>query len=95
MKAFIFRARAPAKARQSIKEGAAKALGQVDKLKPFTIKPSISLKVVFVNPGMAEVAELVPGSEKVDSRTLRYRSKDLLEVYRAFLTMITLAGTVV
>ncbi len=88
------RCMSPAKARQSIKDGAIKALGLIDRLKPFRIKPPISLKAVFINPGMAEVAELVPGSKRVDGRTLSYTSKDLLEVYRAFLAMITLAGTV-
>ncbi|HUV98081.1 MAG TPA: M55 family metallopeptidase [Candidatus Paceibacterota bacterium] len=83
----------PIKARQLIKNGAAKALEQADKVKPFKIKPPINLKVAFINPGMAEVAELVPGSKRIDGRTLSYTSKDLVEVYRAFLAMITLAGT--
>jgi len=42
---------------------------------------------------MAEVAELIPGSKRIDGRTLSYTSKDMVEVYRAFLAMITLAGT--
>jgi D-amino peptidase len=85
----------PAKARQAIREGAVKALNQVDRLKPFIIESPLDLKVVFINPGLAEIAGLIPGSERVDSRTPRYRSKNLLEAYRAFLAMIMLAGTVV
>jgi D-aminopeptidase len=42
---------------------------------------------------MAEVAELVLGSKRIDGRTLSYTSQDLLKVYGAFLAMITLAGT--
>jgi len=83
----------PRKARQLIKKGATKALKQVDKFKPFKIKPPINLKVAFLNPGMAEVATLVPGSKRVDGRTVSYSSKDMIEVYRAFIAMITLAGT--
>ena len=83
----------PIKARQLIKNGAAKALKQADKVKPFKIKPPINLKVAFINPGMAEVAELIPSSKRIDGRTLSYTSKDLVEVYKAFLAMITLAGT--
>jgi len=85
----------PAKARQLIKKGAIKALKKVDKLKPFKIKPPINLKVAFINPGMAEMATLVSGSKRVDGRTVSFSSKDLIEVYKAFLAMIVLAGTTV
>jgi len=44
---------------------------------------------------MAEVAELVPGAKRVDSRTVSFTSKDLIETYKAFVAMITLAGTTV
>lgn len=50
----------PIKARPLIKCGAAKAFGQADKSKPFKTKPPINLKIAFINPGMAEVAELAP-----------------------------------
>jgi D-amino peptidase len=83
----------PIKARQLIKNGAAKALKHADSVKPFKIKPPINLKVAFMNSGMAEIAELVPGSKRIDGRTLSYTSKDLVEAYKAFLAMITLAGT--
>jgi len=85
----------PAKARQIIKQGSIRALKRVDKLKPFKIKPPINFEVVFINPGMAEVAELVPGAKRVDSRTVSFTSKDLIETYKAFVAMITLAGTTV
>jgi D-amino peptidase len=62
-------------------------------VKPFKIKPPINLKVAFINPGMAEIAELVPGSKRIDGRTLSYTSKNLIEAYKAFLAMIKLAGT--
>lgn len=83
----------PTKARQQIREGAVKALKQTNKLEPFKIRSPINLKVVFINPGMAEVAELVPKSKRLDGRTVSYSSKNVLEVYKAFLAMITLAGT--
>lgn len=83
----------PTKARQRIRAGAIQALKQVDKLKPFTIKPPVNLKVVFIHPGMAEVAALVPKSQRLDGRTVSYSSKNILEAYKAFLAMITLAGT--
>jgi len=85
----------PVKARQLIKKGAIKALRRVNELKPFKIKPPIKLKVAFINPGMAEMAELVPGSKRLNSRMVSFSSKDIIEVYKALLAMITLAGTTV
>jgi len=85
----------PIKARQLIKKGAVKALKQINKLKPFKINPPINLKVAFINPGVAEIAVLVPGSKRVDGRTVSFGSKNLIEVYKAFRAMITLAGTTV
>ena len=41
------------------------------------------------------MAELVPGSKRVDGRTVSFSSKDIIEIYKAFLAMITLAGTTV
>ncbi|MFP3985253.1 MAG: M55 family metallopeptidase [Candidatus Bathyarchaeia archaeon] len=85
----------PAKARHLIKEGAMKALKNLKEFEPFKINSPIDLKVAFINPGMAELAELVPGSKRADGRTICFSSNDLLEVYRAFLAMILLAGTTV
>ena len=83
----------PIKARRLIKKGAVNALKQINKLKPFKINPPINLKVAFINPRMAEIAVLVP--KRVDGRTVSFGSKDLIEVYKAFRAMITLAGTTV
>ncbi len=85
----------PTKARHLIMRGAVKALKRIDKLTPFRLKPPIDLKVAFINPGMAEMAELVPGSKRVDGRTVSFSSKDLIDVYKAFRAMIALAGTTV
>ena len=85
----------PIKARELMKKSAVKALRKVDKLKPFKIKPPINLTVFFVNTGMAEIAELVPGTKRIDGRTVSFSSKDLIEVYKTFRAMIMLAGTTV
>jgi D-amino peptidase len=83
----------PARARMAIRDAASKAVKQVKKFKPFKFKTPTKLDIVFVNTGMAELAELVPGSKRVDGRTVSYTSKNFLEVHKALLAMITLAGT--
>lgn len=85
----------PTRARLLIRRGAFKAIKQVDRLKPFSIKPPINLKVAFINSGMAEMAELVPSSKRVNGRTVAFSSKDMIEAYKAFRAMIALAGTTV
>jgi D-amino peptidase len=82
-----------AKARALIRDASFKAVKGVDKFKPFKFKPPIKLDVVFVNTGMAELAEFLPGSKRVDGRTVSYKAKDFLEVHKAFVAMFTLAGT--
>ena len=85
----------PAKARQLIKKGAVRALKRVDNFKPFKMKPPINLKITFINTGMAEIAELVPKTKRIDGRTVSYNSKSIIEVYKTFRAMIMLAGTTV
>ncbi len=85
----------PVKARQLIKKGAIKALKQIGNLTLFKMKPPINLEVAFINPGMAEMAALVPGSKHINGRIISFSSEDMIEVYKAFLAMITLAGTTV
>jgi len=85
----------PAKARTLIRDAAYKAVKNVNKFKPFRIKPPIKLDVVFFHTGMAELAEFVPGSKRIDGRTVSFTSKDFLEIHRAFVAMVLLAGTVV
>ncbi len=85
----------PLKARQRVREGAVKALTKVSTLQPFKIAPPINLKVAFINPGMAEMAALIPKSKRVDGRTVAFSSTDMIEAYKAFRAMIALAGTTV
>lgn len=83
----------PARARTAIRDAAFKAVKHVSKFKPLKIKSPTKLDIVFVNTGMAEIAELVPGTKRVDGRTVSYTSKSFLEVHKALLAMTTLAGT--
>ncbi len=84
----------PKKTRQLIKKSAFKALKQVDEFKPFKLRPPINLKVAFVNTGMAEMAELVPRTKRVDSRAVSFNSRNMIEAFKTFLAMVALAGTV-
>lgn len=92
---YAARCVSPARARILIKEGAIEALKNLKQFKPFKISPPIILRVAFINTGMTEMAELVPGVKRIDGRTVSFVSDDYLEAFKALRAMITLAGTTV
>jgi D-amino peptidase len=85
----------PSKAQMLIKEGALNALKNLKQFKPFKINPPIKLEIAFINTGMTEMAELVPGTRRIDGRTVSFISNDYLEAFKALRAMITLAGTTI
>jgi D-amino peptidase len=87
---FAARNLAPTVACQRIRTGAAAALRK--KHIPFTFDSPIEVEVDFVESHMADMAELVPGSQRVGGRTVRYGDSDYLEVFRAWRAMYNLAS---
>ena len=59
-----------------IRDAAFKAVKHVNKPKPFKIEPLIKLDFVSANAGMVELAELVPGTRRVDGRTVFIHFKE-------------------
>jgi len=82
----------PQVARERIRQAAQRAL-ELD-VAPFVIPPPISLRVAFVRASQADMAALVPGSQRVDGRTVEWSGADMATVYRVWRAMTTLAGTV-
>jgi D-amino peptidase len=80
----------PSEACKRIREGAAKALSR--RHQPLRLPSPITLEVEFELAQMADMAELVPGSTRVDGRTLRYRHDDYREVFRAWRAFYNLAS---
>ena len=90
---FAARCLSPTKARKIIKEGAARALKRLEEFKPFRIESPIKIDVTFIHTGMTEMAELIPGTKRVDGRTVSFFSDDYLQAFKALRAMITLAST--
>jgi len=90
---FAARCLSPSRARVLIKKGATRALKNVNKFKPFKVKPPIKLEVSFIHTGMTEMTELLPGAKRINGRTVTFVSDDYLEAFKALRVMITLAGT--
>jgi D-amino peptidase len=87
---FAARSVAPSVACQLIREGAAATLRRPHA--PFRIAPPIRLEVDFSLTQMADMAELVPGSQRAAGRTVTFTHDDYREVFRAWRALYNLAG---
>jgi D-amino peptidase len=87
---FAAHSLAPSVACERIRTGAAAALRRQHKL--FTFESPIRLEVDFIVSQMADMAELVPGSNREDGRTVSYTGGDYREVFRAWRAMYNLAA---
>jgi D-amino peptidase len=87
---FAARSVAPSVACQRVRTAAAAALKR--KHSPFTFKPPIRLEVDFIVSQMADMAELVPGSNRTGGRTVSYATDEYGEVFRAWRAMYNLAS---
>ena len=58
---------------------------------PFVLPSPVTLRVVFQRAIHADMAALVPGSERVDGRTVEWAGESMPTVYKVFRAMATLA----
>ena len=86
----------PEAARASIKAGIERALREAKRrgAKPYIFEKPVTLELKFTSTAKADVASLVPGSERADGRTLRFTHDDFLTVFRAFRAMMLLGGSI-
>ncbi|MCG8349370.1 MAG: M55 family metallopeptidase [Chloroflexales bacterium] len=85
-----------AEARRRIQEGAKLALERrrTNTGGSWLLRPPspATLTVAFMNTAQAELAALVPGSERIEARSVQFTHADYREVYRAWRAMYLLAG---
>jgi D-amino peptidase len=87
---FAARSVAPAVARRRIREGVVRALGRPHR--PLVLPSPVTFEVTFALTQMAEMAELVPGSVRVNGRTVSYTHADYREAFRAWRAFYNLAS---
>jgi D-amino peptidase len=56
-------------------------------------EPPLALDVRFVKTSQAELAALLPASERLDGRTVRYRDEDYVAAFRACRALLLLGST--
>jgi D-amino peptidase len=76
----------PKVVQERIRQTAERALNLT--VPPFVVQSPITLRVVFQRTSYADMAGLMPGSQRVDGRTVEWTSKDMPTVYKAFRIMV-------
>ena len=79
----------PEVAQERIRQAAERALSLT--VSPFVVPPPITLRIVFQRAIHADMASLVPGSQRVDGRTVEWSGEDMPTVYKVFRAMATLS----
>lgn len=85
----------PTKARAMIREGMKRATENSERFKPYRVMPPVTFEVAFEETGMAELASMIPTSERVGPSTVRLRGDDYLVVFKGVRTMLHMARTLV
>jgi D-amino peptidase len=81
----------PERARAAIREAAAATVSGAADLRVTKEKGPFQLEVDLVNLTMAELCSLIPGTERVAGRTVRFTSDDFHDVFRCLLAFTEIA----
>ena len=74
-----------AAARDAIREAAQRSMSKIATIKPYTISGPVTLQVEYTTRNSLPVdAELRMGSQVLDDRTIRFRGKDILDVWTLY-----------
>ncbi len=84
----------PARSRELIYQGARKAMSRIKTFKPLRIKPPAVLQIRFTTASSVDRALRMPGIERLDNLTVRFKGKDFLEAFKAFNTIADLLDLV-
>jgi D-amino peptidase len=85
----------PQVACELIRDGARRALERLSTLDPPAIEIPARLEITFLTADMAEIATWIRGVERTGTRTARVVDEDPLRLYRTFVTIVVLTGTLV
>jgi D-amino peptidase len=79
----------PQDAQELIRQKVKAAFARRGEFKPYRVKAPVELEIRFKNYRPAEVLAFLPNVERLDSHTIRFRGKDILEVVRFIEFVVT------
>ena len=85
----------PTIACELLRRGASRAVSNIKSMRPPVFLKPVSLEVTFLVADMAGMALWVRGVERVGPRTIVISSENLLDLYRMFVTVVTLTRSLV
>ena len=78
-----------------LREGASRAVRNIQQMRPPVFSAPVSLELTFLVADMAEMALWVRNVERVGPRTVAIRNENLLDIYRSFVAVILLTRSLV
>ncbi|HEX6483325.1 MAG TPA: M55 family metallopeptidase [Ktedonobacteraceae bacterium] len=85
----------PTIACQMLRDGAQRAVSNISTMRPPEFTLPVPLEVTFLVADMAEMAAWIRGVERVGPRTVILGNDNLLDLYRMFVTVVTLTRSLV
>lgn len=85
----------PSVACEMLQSAAARAVSNIYTMQPPLFDLPVSLEITFLVADMAEMALWIRGVERVAARTVSVVSENLLDLYRTFVTIVTLTRSLV
>lgn len=67
----------------------------LNKLEVFKFEGTTTLKIEFQTTAMADVASLMPGTKRLDGRTIEFKHDDYKVLFDGLMALVTLSSTVV
>ncbi|MGC8672445.1 MAG: M55 family metallopeptidase [Thermoplasmata archaeon] len=74
---------------EALKKGAKSAVSR--KGKPFKVDEPVTLRLEFLNSGMADYSTLLPDVKRLDGYTVEYEVKDIIDAYKIFRLLVFLS----
>ncbi len=82
----------PKTAADVIRTQAKRAIEKRPAWQPLVFRPPITMRIEFLNAGMADAAAFLPSSLRVDGSIVEYTAADYVTCFQGLRAMITLAG---
>jgi len=78
-----------------LREGASRAVQNIQTMRPPVLTRPVSLEVTFLVADMAEMSCRVRGVERIGARTIAIHDENLLDLYRSFVAVILITRALV